>query len=890
MRSILTAAVAGSLCWVSASGQTLDGFRSPRLWERFTTDSLSFGPSRSATDGDGGLLFWFQGLDWVNGQQVGIPIKVREADGSIDPLFRPRANAFSMAAVAPLSDGSCFVGVYRDGGDAVERLLPNGRPDSFFAPRLFSQGIRFLTPIADGGVLVTVFGNFDPNPHPQAISVPNPTLVKLKRDGTVDASFKAPEFGGGQLFVPPLFDSSGRIYVAGRFVLGNGPEWRNLVRLKADGSIDTGFAGTSTLPTSLGGVFRGVGLQSSGKVVVVGDIRLPATLPPGSPVTNRFVALRFTENGVYDPSFALVTQAALPTTDYPRMLVVQPTDKLVVAATGLKRLNADGTVDATFKRYDSPRANFWVHQFSDGRLLLPGLEPLSGAQIFLADGTPDTTFSVRGFGGTVVPRASAVLGNGRVVLGGDFNRVDQVDHKSIVVLGAADGKLLTDNLNVGEALPTARFGSGFSAGIDVAPAPDGGFYASGTFVDLAGQPAWDYVVRIKTDGSEDPGFEAPQNETWGKRTLYPAADGGVWVIRNDRQIAVDYAAWPDGSERRWPGLTRFGLSGEIPANFQGLSAALGDQLAKVTRDGIPGTITEVNRGTLSVLCGTRSGGLVVALESVAGSIRVRRLNSDGSDDATFQGPVESGLPATTLFDEIFDPRSGVRYRPADGIATHESGVVTDGTELPDGSILVVGRFDLNGGIALLKPDGSVDPRFQPGPATYSRAPFIRPRYLAVESDRFGRIFVAGLLESIGGTPVRSIAQLDRTGKVVASFVSPLELLDYPQATAELTVQGDTLFAVGTFRLPSEDFPRPAWKLTLPASAPRLVAAGVSGTGLILAVPCDGACPDLAGWKLEGSSELGEWLPVGVNAVSANGRLEFTVPTSASAKFYRLRQP
>jgi hypothetical protein len=232
----------------------------------------------------------------------------------------------------------------------------------------------------------------------------------------------------------------------------------------------------------------------------------------------------------------------------------------------------------------------------------------------------------------------------------------------------------------------------------------------------------------------------------------------------------------------------------------------------------------------------------------------------------------------------------VRYRPANGIATHESGVVTDATELPDGSIIVVGRFDLNGGIALLKPDGSVDPTFQPGPATYSGAPFIRPRYLSVESDRSGRIFVAGLLESIGGTPVRSIAQLDRTGKVVASFVSPLELLDYPQATAELTVQGDTLFAVGTFRLPSEDFPRPAWKLTLPVPPPRLVAARLSGADLILAVPCDGACPDLAGWKLEGSSALGEWLPVGVNAVSANGRLEFTVPTSATAKFYRLRQP
>ncbi len=890
MRSTLTVLVAGLLCGGFAVGQTLDGFRSPRLWERFTTDSSSFGPGRSATDGDGGLLFWFQNLDWVNGQQVGAPIKLREADGSVDPLFWPRGYAFHVQSVAPLPDGSCFISAYRDGGDAVERLLPNGRPDSFFVPRLFSQGIRFLTPTADGGVLLTVFGNIDPRPHPEAIAVPNPTLIKLKRDGSVDGGFKAPEFIGGQLFVPPVFDGSGRIYVAGSFVLGTGPQWKNLVRLKADGAIDADFAGTSTLPTSLGGVIRGVGLQSSGKVVVVGDIRLPATLPPNSPLTNRFVALRFSASGVHDPSFALVTRAGLPTTDFPRMLVVQPNDKLVVAATGLKRLNADGTVDTTFQRYDSPGANFWVHQFSDGRLLLPGLEPQAGAQIFRADGTPDSTFAVQGFGGTVVPRTSALLNNGRVVLGGDFNRVDQLDHKTIAVLGAADGNLLADNLNVGEAVPTARFGSGFRAGVEVAPAPNGGFYASGSFVDQGGQPIWDYVVRVKADGSEDLGFDPSPDETWGKRALHPAADGGVWLVRNDFQVAVNHASRPAGSPARWPGLTLFDPSGAIPADFRGLSGTIGDHLGKVVRAADSGAVASVKVGTLSVLGGTRSGGLIVALESVTGNLQVRRLNADGSDDTTFHGPAGEGFAPVTEPGELLDPRDGTRYQPVNGIAKHDSGILSDATELPDGSIVIVGRLDLNGGIALLNPDGSVNPNFKPGAATYDQRPFTRPRYLAVESDRFGRIFVAGLFDSIGGVPVRGIAQLDRTGKVVASFVSPLELMDYPEAAAKLTVEGNSLVAVGTFRLPGEEFPRPAWKLTLPAPTPRLVAAGVSGADLILAVPCDGACPDLAGWTLEASGELGDWLPLGVNAVSANGRLEFTVPTSASAKFYRLRQP
>lgn len=889
MRSILTAAVAGSLCWFSMLGQTVTEFRAPRLWERFTTDSFSFGPARSATDGDGGLLFWFQNLDWVNGQQVGAPIKLREADGSIDPTFRPRAYSYSVSAVAALPDGSCFVASTRDGGNAVERLLPNGRPDSFFEPHMFSQGIRFLTATADGGVLLTVFGNSEPNPHPRAIQVPQPTLVKLKRDGAVDPAFKAPEFVGGQLFVPPVFDSGGRIYVGGNFSVGPDPQWKNLVRLKPDGAIDPTFAGASTLPTSLGGVIRGVGFQSTGKLVVVGDIRMPASVPGGAPPTNRFVALRFSADGVYDPTFALVLREQLPTTDFPRMLVIQPNDKLVVAATGLKRLKADGTVDATFKRYDSPGANFWVHQFGDGRLLLPGLEPQAGALIFKADGTFDTTFSVQGFGSTVVPEGSAVLSNGRVVLAGDFNRADQIDRKAIVVLGAEDGKLLADNLNVGEAVPTGRFGSGFPAGIDVAPAPGGGFYASGTFEDLGGQPVWDYVVRVNADGSEDTSFDPSPNEMRGKRVLFPAANGGVWLIRNDVQVAVNHSSRPAGNSDRWPGLTLLDGAGAIPAGFKGLSAATGDQLGSVTRAAGSGAITSVERGTLTVLCGTRSGGLVTAVDDLAGRIVIKRLKSDGSEDLSFDGPDGGGFAPGTEFPEILDPKTGTRYQPETGITVHDSGIVADATELPDGSVVIVGRIELNGGIALLNPNGSVNANFKPAAATYSQRPFTRPRYIAVESDRFGRIFVAGLLDSIGGTPVKSIAQLDRTGKVVTSFVSPLELLDYPQATAKLTVQDDFLYAVGTFRLPTEEFPRPVWKLALPPLL-RLRVAGFSGDNVVLALACDGACPDLAGWKLEGSSELGEWLPVGVNAVSANGRLEFTVPTSATAKFYRLRQP
>lgn len=884
------------LLWLTlthlAVGQTLTAFRSPRLAERFTVHSASFGPGRSATDGDGGLLFWFQNLDWVNGQQVGAPIKLREADGSIDPSFRPRAHAFQVQAVASLPDGSCFICAYRDGGAAVERLLPNGRPDSFFEPRLFSQGVRFLTPTADGGVLLTVFGNSEPNPHPQAVPVPNPTLIRLKRDGTVDSAFKAPEFVGGQLFVPPVFDSGGRIYVGGSFTVGTGPQWRNLVRLKPDGAIDPTFAGASTLPASLGGVIRGVGLQSDGKVVVVGDIRLPATLLAGAPPTNRFVALRFSAAGAYDPTFALVSRDALPTADFPRMLVVQPTDKLVVAATGLKRLNADGTVDTSFKRYDSPGANFWVHQFSDGRLLLPGLEPGAGAQIFLADGTPDPTFAVEGFGATVVPTGTALLTDGRVALGGVFNRVGGAERNSLAVLDGATGEFLPGQLDPARELPGAVFGSGADPEMDLAPGTGGAFYMSGNFVDPAGEGIFNSVSRVKPDGTEDDAFAADFNEIWGQRRIFAAADGGVWVIRNYHQMVLIHEARPAGSTARWPGLSLLDASGKLAAGFQGLSAEWGHQLGSVVRDPVTGQVTKVELGGLHVLTGLRSGGLLVALETWDGKVWVKRLNADGSVDAGFNGPQFPGGAPFTNSRQILDPVSNTRYQPVNGIVTHDSQRVLDATELPDGSVVISGSFALNGGLALLNSDGSVNPTFQPGERTYTRRPFTRPRVLSVAGDRYGRIYVAGLFDTFGGVATTGLAQLDRAGQVVGSFSNPLELLDYPRATAKLAVQGDLLHAFGTFRLPAEDFPRPAWKLTLPPppAPPDLMAVALTGDVLTLAVPCEGACPDLGGWTLEGSADLTEWLSAGVSPVSANGRLEYAVPTAAAAKFYRLRQP
>lgn len=194
-----------------------------------------------------------------------LPTRTRPADLLLDA-------AGSITVPAPL----CCVGSsgsFGGGGFAVARFLADGKADPGFAgtgqllfPTPGAIGfVEAAAPSPDGGTYLS----FEENTETVS-TVGN--IVKLLPSGSPDAAFGA----GGRL---RLFDRVGSIDPAalavdgrGRIVgVGWGDGKVSAFRLRPEGSTDRTFNGGQHVDAPYGGVSLAVGLQSSGRIVVLGD-------------------------------------------------------------------------------------------------------------------------------------------------------------------------------------------------------------------------------------------------------------------------------------------------------------------------------------------------------------------------------------------------------------------------------------------------------------------------------------------------------------------------------------------------------------------------------------------------------------------------------------------
>jgi len=171
-------------------------------------------------------------------------------------------------------------------------------------------------------------------------------LARLDADGTVDRSFTAPAAVGGAYdyvgWVYPLAD--GRVLVGGQFEGQRpfgGPD-ENLVRLQADGAVDT------TFESDLSGLFL-----LSAAVLPDGTILAAGMLHSWTGGSHYFVRAELEPDGRIRREF--------PPDAIPAMViavVLQPDGKAVIGGAfetvygaprnGVARLNADGRVDPGF--------------------------------------------------------------------------------------------------------------------------------------------------------------------------------------------------------------------------------------------------------------------------------------------------------------------------------------------------------------------------------------------------------------------------------------------------------------------------------------------------------------------------------------------------------------
>jgi uncharacterized delta-60 repeat protein len=245
----------------------------------------------------------------------------------------------------------------------------------------------------------------------QAFFSPEQIVARYDADGTLDSGF-----GMGGIVRDPVANfnveglavqSTGKIVLAGRTGSG-GQAHVALVRLQADGTLDTGFGSGGLVVTDFG-------VNSFGEAIVVApDDRIVVAGSAG----NNVALAGYAADGTPDASFGVGGRTLTPDVPYfVTNMVRQPDGGLVVVSGELVRYAANGMLDTGFGDAGVAGADgLAIHAVAlhaDGRITAAGSAPVAGgiaiaAARFGSDGQLDATF---GTGGTVTTTYDVLFGS-----------------------------------------------------------------------------------------------------------------------------------------------------------------------------------------------------------------------------------------------------------------------------------------------------------------------------------------------------------------------------------------------------------------------------------------------------------------------------------------------
>ncbi len=281
-------------------------------------------------------------FDRLDGQARRFVARIRP-DGTADPAFAPVADA-SVFTAAVQRDGKVIVvgsftqlnGQPRPG---VARLLPSGALDSSFAPPSQGANISQVSTVAiqrDGKILVggAVWAGSG-----------FVTLLRFNPDGSIDNAF-APTLDGAPSAITVQRD--GRIVLGGGFTQINGTAVPKLVRLLPSGALDPSFSASTTdgVKTQPAAVI----VQPDGRILAGGSVQVRLN---GSDVT--LPVIRLNADGTLDTAFTQRVTGALTPMPTFRALALQDDGRIVGVGSftltkpdvvNAVRLEADGSVDA----------------------------------------------------------------------------------------------------------------------------------------------------------------------------------------------------------------------------------------------------------------------------------------------------------------------------------------------------------------------------------------------------------------------------------------------------------------------------------------------------------------------------------------------------------------
>lgn len=285
------------------------------------------------------------------------------ADGSLDNSFdmgSPFASSARILAIAVQNDGKLLLSVFTSLPTGINlarlvRINLDGSIDGSFNPSV-PDGVEAIVVRPDGKILIG--GYFD-----TINSVPRVSLALLNTDGTLDTSL-AVTIGTNSQIEDIFLPGDGRMMIAGGLFGIPGATSDRLLRLNADGSVDTTFNYTE------GDLVNQIEMTSDGKFIVKG-----------------LEVNRLNSNGSLDTGFNWPSLNGL------RSMVPRADGTVIIGGffstprQGIARLTQNGSFDLLFdpESVSGPLPNWMVNVQTmsaqpDGKILIGGNFVQAGSQ------------------------------------------------------------------------------------------------------------------------------------------------------------------------------------------------------------------------------------------------------------------------------------------------------------------------------------------------------------------------------------------------------------------------------------------------------------------------------------------------------------------------------
>ena len=413
-------------------------------------------------------------------------------------------------------------------------------------------------------------------------------ITRLNTNGTLDATFNVGT-GPDNIVYTCAIQSNGKIIIGGNFTNYNGSSINRIARLNTDGSLDPTF----NIGTGLNSYLLTSVIQNDGKIIIGGDF----TSYNGSNI-NRIA--RLNADGTLDATFNVGTGIGF----FVNTIAIQSDGKIIIGGyfyfyngilrNNIIRLNTNAVLDVVFNVGTGANGNIYTSAIqNDGKIIIGGsfteYNGISRERIarLNTDGTLDMSFNP-GTGASFSVNTLSIQSDGKIIIGGNFAYYNGIGRYYLARLNT-DGSLDVSFIN------ESRFASVKLSAIQ----SDGKIIVVGDNYTL---------LRLNTDGSNDASFNIGTGANQSINTL---------LIQNDGKIIIggNFTAFNGITRNK---IARLNTNGSLDATF--------------TSD--IGANYDINSLSIQSDGKIIIGGEFTTYNGISRN-HIARLNSDGTLDASF---------------------------------------------------------------------------------------------------------------------------------------------------------------------------------------------------------------------------------------------------------------